>query len=302
MSSQRGDTVNQLKSDYKFCESIIKKHSKSFHYAFSNLNTEDRNAVYAIYAYCRMADDAVDNAETYAERVQNLDSLYQDLNSFQNNNIPDNPVWRALEDVNNKYNISFDMMSKQLDGQKMDINFKQPETLIDLEDYSRYVAGSVGVLLLPIICDSKTDIRENSALDLGVAMQYTNVLRDIGEDITKLDRIYLPKDWMADYKITKADLADSKVTPSFIDLWEKLAHEAEIKYDAFLNEIVHYKPEAQLGLSLAVLIYREILDEVRRNKYDCLSKRQAVSALRKGKIKMDAEKMLESMRVGNFCG
>lgn len=302
MSSQRGDAVNQLKSDYKFCESIIKKHSKSFHYAFSNLNTQDRNAVYAIYAFCRMADDAVDNADTHAKKVQNLDQLYKDLNSFQNNNIPDNPVWRALEDVNNKYNISLDMMSKQLDGQKMDINFKQPEMLRDLEDYSSYVAGSVGVLLLPIICNGNIDIRVNSALDLGVAMQYTNVLRDIGEDITKLDRIYLPKDWMADYKITKADLADSKVTPSFIDLWEKLAHEAEKKYDAFLNEIVHYKPEAQLGLLLAVLIYREILDEVRRNKYDCLAKRQAVSALRKSKIKMDAEKMLESMRVGNFCG
>lgn len=77
---------------------------------------------------------------------------------------------------------------------------------------------------------------------------------------------------------------------------------AEKKYDAFLNEIVHYKPQAQLGLLLAVLIYREILDEVRRNKYDCLNKRQAVSVLRKGQIKINAEKMLESMRVGNFFG
>lgn len=302
MNSQRGDAVNQLKSDYKFCESIIKKHSKSFHYAFSNLNTQDRNAVYAIYAFCRMADDAVDNAETHTEKVQNLDQLSKDLNSFKNNNIPDNPVWRALEDVNNKYNISFDMMFKQLDGQKMDINFKQPETLIDLEDYSGYVAGSVGVLLLPIICNGDIETRVNSALDLGIAMQYTNVLRDIGEDIAKLDRVYLPKDWMADYQITKADLADSNITPSFINLWEKLAHEAEKKYDAFLNEIVHYKPQAQLGLLLAVLIYREILDEVRRNKYDCLNKRQAVSVLRKGQIKINAEKMLESMRVGNFFG
>ncbi|MDO5360935.1 MAG: squalene/phytoene synthase family protein, partial [Jeotgalicoccus sp.] len=124
----------------------------------------------------------------------------------------------------------------------------------------------------------------------------------IGEDIAKLDRVYLPKDWMADYQITKADLADSNITPSFINLWEKLAHEAEKKYDAFLNEIVHYKPQAQLGLLLAVLIYREILDEVRRNKYDCLNKRQAVSVLRKGQIKINAEKMLESMRVGNFFG
>ncbi len=302
MNSQRGDAVNQLKSDYKFCESIIKKHSKSFHYAFSNLNTQDRNAVYAIYAFCRMADDAVDNAETHTEKVQNLDQLSKDLNSFKNKNIPNHPVWRALADVKNKYDISFDMLFKQLDGQKKDIDFKQPETLKDLENYSGYVAGSVGVLLLPIICDGKIDMRVSSALDLGVAMQYTNVLRDIGEDITKLGRIYLPKEWMTDYKITEADLADLTVTPSFIDLWEKLAHEAEKKYDAFLNEIIHYKPEAQLGLLLAVLIYREILDEVRRNKYDCLNKRQAVSVLRKGQIKINAEKMLESMRVGNFFG
>lgn len=139
-----------------------------------------------------VADDAVDNAETHTEKVQNLDQLSKDLNSFKNNNIPDNPVWRALEDVNNKYNISFDMMFKQLDGQKMDINFKQPETLIDLEDYSSYVA-LCRVLLLPIICNGNIETRVNSALDLGIAMQYTNVLRDIGEDIAKLDKFIFRK-------------------------------------------------------------------------------------------------------------
>lgn len=294
--------MDQLKSDYKFCESIIKKHSKSFHYAFSNLSTEDRNAVYAIYAFCRMSDDAVDNAPVESEKIQNLNAIRQELGGFSNNKTPDTPVWRALEDVKIRYNISLDMMYKQLDGQQMDINFSQPETLSDLEEYSTYVAGSVGLLLLPIIAGGNTEIKESSANSLGVAMQYTNVLRDIGEDAKNLNRIYLPKTWMAEYQITAQDLTAGAVTPKFIELWEKLAVEAERKYDEFMSEIMYYKPEAQLGLTLSVLIYREILDEVRRNHHDCLNKRQAVSLARKTKIKMDAEKMLKSMKAGNSFG
>lgn len=294
--------MNQLKSDYKYCESVIKKHSKSFYYAFSNLDSSDRNAVYAIYAFCRLADDAVDNAPTESKKMQNLNKIRHELNCFADNNPPDTPVWRALEDVKKHYNISLDMMYRQLDGQQMDINFTQPETLRDLEEYSTYVAGSVGMLLLPIISSGNTEIRENGANSLGVAMQYTNVLRDIGEDFKNLKRIYLPKGWMTEHQITAQDLTSGTVTPQFIELWEKLAVEAERKYDAFMNEIIYYKPEAQLGLTLSVLIYRELLDEVRRNQHDCLSKRQVVSLARKTKIKMDAEKMLKSMKAGHSFG
>ncbi|CAM4247120.1 phytoene/squalene synthase family protein [Jeotgalicoccus halotolerans] len=301
-NSQRGDKVNQLKLDYKYCESVIKKHSKSFYYAFSNLNTPDRNAVYAIYAFCRMADDAVDNATELNEKINNIDRIRDELDCFAEGSTPDTPLWRALEDVKNNYNISLDLMYKQLDGQQMDINFIQPETIYDLEHYSTHVAGSVGLLLLPIICSRNTEIREHGAQSLGVAMQYTNILRDVGEDFKTLDRIYLPKEWTAEYQITARDLSSGKITPDFINLWEKVALEAEKKYDAFMDEIVHYKPEAQLGLMLSVLIYRELLDEVRRNQYDCLNKRQVVSLVKKTKIKMEAEKMLKSMRVGNSFG
>lgn len=294
--------MSQLKSDYKYCESVIKKHSKSFYYAFSNLNSNDRNAVYAVYAFCRMADDAVDNAPAHHEKINNLKKIRYELDCFSDDNTPDTPVWRALEDVKKHYNINLDAMYKQLDGQQMDINFKQPQTIYDLEHYSTHVAGSVGLLLLPIICGENTEIREKSAMSLGVAMQYTNILRDVGEDVKTLDRIYLPKEWMSEYHITSQDLTASTITPKFINLWEKVASEAEKNYDAFMDEIIYYKPEAQLGLMLSVLIYREILDEIRRNQYDCLNKRQAVSPVRKTKIKMDAEKRLKSMRVGNFFG
>lgn len=294
--------MNQLKSDYKYCENVIKKHSKSFYYAFSNLDSRDRNAVYAVYAFCRMADDAVDNATAHHEKIKNIERIRNELNCFVDNNPPDTPVWRALEDVKKHYNISLSMMYKQLDGQQMDINFTQPETIHDLEHYSTYVAGSVGLLLLPIICSGNTELREKSAMSLGVAMQYTNVLRDVGEDVKNLNRIYLPKEWIEEYRVIAQDLTTGTITPQFVDLWEKLALEAERKYDAFMDEIIYYKPEAQLGLMLSVLIYREILDEVRRNQYDCLSGRQAVSLGRKAKIKMDAEKMLKSMRVGNSFG
>lgn len=291
--------MHTLQSDYEYCEYIIKQHSKSFYFAFSKLNEQDRNAVYAVYAFCRLADDAVDEATTVEEKIANLEYLNEQLSQFENGHTPDDSVWRALRDVHNKYTLDLNMMALQLEGQRMDTSFQQPENILELETYSEKVAGSVGVLLLPIICSNNLTARVNHALSLGVAMQYTNILRDIGEDILELNRIYLPKDMMAEYGVTHTQLKRNVIDENFINLWESLAKLAEEKYDDFLKEIKYYKKEAQFGLLLALKVYREILDEVRRNDYDCLNQKQYVSKARKAMIAAEAMSILKKLRKEN---
>lgn len=282
-----------LKSDYKFCQSVIKKYSKSFYYAFSKLPEDDARAVYAVYTYCRMADDAIDEADSKEEAMRNLDELRVDLDEFCKGNIPDTPMWRALNDVRNRYEMDISMMYAQIVGQESDVHFRQPENFDDLIEYSRKVAGSVGRLLLPILSENTTHERQKNAENLGVAMQITNILRDVGEDIDIHDRIYIPGSVLNRFEYSHEQLKSHELNEAFINLWEHLASEAEALYDGFHDEIIHYKKEARLPLLLSMSVYREILAEVRNNDYDCFNRRNFVSMKRKMEIKNEVSENLK---------
>lgn len=289
------NSVPSLNSDYKFCQSVIKKYSKSFYYAFSTLPEDDARAVYAVYAYCRMADDAIDEADSKEEAMRNLHDLRVQLDEFCKGNIPDTPMWRALNDVRNRYMLDISMMYTQIEGQESDVHFRQPENFEDLIKYSRKVAGSVGKLLLPIISEDRTPERQKNAEKLGVAMQITNILRDVGEDIDVHNRVYIPKMVLNRFEYSYEQLKSKELNEAFINIWEHLAGEAETLYDGFCNEIIYYKKEARLPIMLSMSVYREILAEVRKNDYDCFNRRNFVSMKRKTEIKDEVNKSLKNL-------
>jgi len=147
----------QLRADYKYCENVIKKYSKSFYYAFSQLPDEKAKAVYAVYAFCREADDVVDETQEQTKKQQKLQQLEEELNQFAKGNTPDDPKWRALRDVFQRFEMEVEPFYLQITGQKSDIRFQQPQSIEDLYEYSYHVAGSVGLMLLPILCSKVTD-------------------------------------------------------------------------------------------------------------------------------------------------
>ncbi|CAM4196324.1 phytoene/squalene synthase family protein [Lacicoccus alkaliphilus] len=284
-----------LVGDYKYCQSVIKKYSKSFYYAFSALPEEDARAVYAVYAFCRMADDAIDEADSKEEATDNLLELRVQLDGFCNGEVPETPMWRALNDVRSRYDLDLSMLYAQIEGQASDVHFEQPETFEELIDYSRKVAGSVGRLLLPILSEDTSAERQLHAENLGVAMQITNILRDVGEDVDLHDRVYIPKFVLSQFGYSNEQLRNGELNVDFIDLWEHLAREAEVLYDDFQDEIIHYKEEARIPLLLSMSVYREILTEVRKNGYDCFKRRNFVSMKRKMEIKEQVKRDLKSL-------
>lgn len=287
--------IHSLENDYGYCETIIKEYSKSFYYAFSILDEQDRKAVYSVYAWCRLCDDAVDTNDDIEEAKQALEKIEQDLTSFISGNIPETPIYRALNDVRHHYTIDFDSFYDQINGQQMDVDFSQPKTLYDLELYSDRVAGSVGRILLPILANVQDERLVRCASSLGIAMQYTNILRDIGEDMHGLSRVYIPDELLETYKYDVEDLKSNVIDERFKALWEHLAADAEDRYAQFKHEITRFKPSARVPLVLSILVYREILNEVRRAKYDCLTKRNAVSSIRKLKLKHEAERFVKNL-------
>jgi phytoene synthase len=269
---------NKLEMDYRYCEDIIKQNSRSFYYAFLQLPKEKANAVFALYAFCRLADDAVDRGGNRDERLEVLNALEYELMLFDEGREVDHPIWRALRDVFSRYDMSIEPFYEQLKGQRMDISFAAPRTMGELETYSYYVAGTVGLMLLPIVASqSKRNLRQ-AAIQLGTAMQITNILRDVGEDAAR-NRIYLPSSLMDAEAYGESDIRHAAINDSFIRIWEKLAHRAEELYDGFKSNIYDFDIDSRFQVLLSAQIYQGILNAVRNKGYDCFSTRNAVSKL-----------------------
>ena len=144
--------------------------------------------------------------QTEAEKLQALENLKMELDLFNRGAEPNVPLWRALRTVFDRVFHDIEPFYDQFTGQMMDIHFSTPKTMQDLEKYSYYVAGSVGRMLLPIIASNSHRDLSIAAVDLGIAMQLTNILRDVGEDYYEKQRIYLPQEEMLKYQYSRSDL------------------------------------------------------------------------------------------------
>ena len=272
----------QMKQDYAYCEGIIKAASKSFYTAFSQLPKEKAQAVYAIYAFCRQADDTVDTNELIEIKQRNLFKLEEELIAFSDGHTPEHPMWRALRDVFDRYQMDIQPFYDQLEGQKRDLVFKGISDLDVLRDYSYYVAGSVGLMLLPILAAKQgvTDTLRESAVALGIGMQFTNILRDVGEDYLENHRVYLPEDLLQKYQVDLPSIMIEGPNEAFISIWEELAQYSQGYYQKFWHNIEQFDKDCRVPVLAAARLYHAILDSVRLNHYDCLSKRNFVPNLR----------------------
>lgn len=285
----------ELKKDYAYCEKVIKASSKSFYTAFSKLPKDKAKAVYAIYAFCRQADDTVDANEPLALKKENLAILEAELKEFEKDKTPNHPMWRALRDVFNRYAMTTSPFYDQLEGQKRDLDFQEITDLAALKDYSYYVAGSVGLMLLPILATKSgiTESLKESAVSLGVAMQITNILRDVGEDYRENKRVYLPTELLDRHQVDLAQNVEKGPDNNFIALWEELAEESSRGYVEFEDSISHYDSDCRFPVLVSSKLYSGIMDSVRKNNYDCLSKRNYVPEARMMELILETRKILK---------
>lgn len=286
---------SQLKQDYAYCEDIIKKSSKSFYTAFSKLPQEKAQAVYAIYAFCRRADDTVDAQAPTEGKIAQLAALEAELEAFCAGVTPDSPMWRALRDVFTRFPMNCTPFFEQLEGQKRDLNFRPIHTFAELEEYSYYVAGSVGLMLLPILASRQEpgpQLRE-SAASLGIGMQITNILRDVGEDHRHNNRVYLPQEALERHGVDLAAVYLNGPDAAFINLWEEVAQEAERRYEQFWQCIHLYDEACRFPVLTAAKLYCAIMDSVRRNGYDCLTVRNYVPEKKMVQLMVEVKSLLK---------
>ena len=265
-----------LRQAYKQAEKITAQHSKSFYFASGLLPEEKRSAVRALYAFCRTVDDIVDEASD-AEQTSQLDYWrgMVDSASFAENDL----VAAAWADTLTRYHIPRHYALQLIDGVARDLFQIRYQTFEELATYCYGVASTVGLMSMYIVGFEDSDAVPY-AIKLGVALQMTNILRDVGEDYRN-GRLYLPREELSFYGIQESDIARANITDNWRQFMKFQIDRTRQLYAESWAGVKMLEREGQLAIGAASVFYQGILDEIEKCDYDVFTRRASLNTLAK---------------------
>jgi len=278
---------DQLKAAYAECRSITRYHAKTFYMATRFLPNHKQRGIFAIYSLCRYIDDLVDEAEDLVEQEKlsrqdirrRLDSWKQKLQDTYDGRDHDNAILIAFSDVLKRHHIPIEMPFELMEGVCMDLFKNRYETFDELYDYSFKVASIVGLMTSQVFGYESREAL-GYAVDLGIAMQLTNILRDVGEDLRR-DRIYLPKEDLDRFGVTEQDLFDYSLNKQVTDLLRFEINRTRRYYNRSDKGIQLLSADSRLPVYLARQNYSRILDKIEANDYNVFDHRAYLNATEK---------------------
>lgn len=262
-------------SDWDICRKIARTHGRTFYFACHLLPPKTRRAIHAVYAWCRTADDLVDTAtpETRKSVLDQLDAWETSIHT------PFDPASRTFAWVVSEYGVPVEPARNLVNGVRMDLDTPRFSTWNDLHWYSYCVAGTVGLMIAPILgCHRNAAL--SSAVDLGVAMQLTNILRDVAEDAA-MGRVYLPDEDLDRFNVSRQSLLNLRPDGDFRGLMQFEIKRARRLYQQANQGIPALSRTGQLTTLAGGHLYREILRQIEDQDYDVFRKRATVPTQRK---------------------
>ena len=262
----------------EYCQQKAAQSGSSFYYSFLFLPAERRRAITAFYAFCREVDDVADEvSDAGVARTKLAWWRTEVANLFAGH--PQHPVTRALAPFVAPYGLDAARMNEIIDGMEMDLTHHRYADFEALRLYCHRAAGVVGQLAASIF-----GYRNPSTLEyaeaLGTAFQLTNIIRDVGEDARR-GRVYLPADELARFGLDAQDILARRADERFAKLMEFQAERAASYYALAQSKLApEDRRDQRAGLIMAG-IYRALLDEIRRDGYQVLDRRIALTPLRK---------------------
>ena len=244
----------------EYCKQKAAQSGSSFTVSFIFLPKTQREAMTALYAFCREVDDVVDECTDYSVAQTQLNWWKSEVANLYLNT-PQHPVTRALQPVVAQFNLAQEHFLEIIDGMEMDLKFNRYEDFKQLQLYCYRVASVVGLLSAQIF-GFKNRKTLKYAHDLGMAFQLTNIIRDVGEDARR-GRIYLPLDELKKAKVTEDDILQSRETPAVKELMEYQIERAESYYDKALRELPAEDAKQQRAGLMMAAIYRTLLREIK---------------------------------------
>jgi 15-cis-phytoene synthase len=267
----------------QYCQQRAAASGSSFYYSFMFLPPEQRRAITALYAFCREVDDVVD--EVSEDRVARLKldwwrtQIGWAFGAGSDAAQSPHPVSRALQPLLARFALPREPFDEIIDGMQMDLDFNRYDTFDDLRLYCHRVAGAVGLLSARIFGFSNPRTLEY-ADTLGIALQLTNIVRDVAEDAQR-NRIYLPLAELAQFGVSEQDLIERRETAASRALFEFQIDRAENHYEQAMALLPPEDRRAQRTGLIMAAIYRTLLAEIRAGGARVLSERTSLTPLRK---------------------
>jgi 15-cis-phytoene synthase len=277
-----------LEEAYSYCEGITRENSKTFFLASSLLPEEKRRAVRALYAFCRVSDDLVDHSvgnnagdftkatiESWRQMIVFGRAGSEGIHAYGPT------VSLAWADARHNYHIPLGYVEQLLDGLALDLNHARYETFSQLAEYCYGAACTVGLMSMHITGYTHREAIPY-AIRLGVALQLTNILRDVGED-WRAGRLYLPLEELADFGLDEADINDSVIDNRWRAFMRFQISRTRKLYQEALPGVAYLNRDGRFAIAAAGELYRAILDQIEANDYDVFHRRASTGAW--GKIR-----------------
>ena len=259
---------------YEHCRRIAKEHARNFYYAFRTLPSRKRKAIYAAYAFCRACDDVADDDLPVEEKRRLLAQTRERLAAAWTGE-PEDRVLIALKDAVSSFGIPTVYFDEIIEGVEMDLTVSRFRDFCELRTYCYRVASVVGLVCIEVF-GFRDESAKEFAVDLGLAMQLTNIMRDVKEDAER-GRIYLPQDEMEDWGYTEAELMNGVVNAQFRGLMGHQAERARRYFDSGRRLVPLLDRESRACAGVLHTVYSALLDRIEGADYDVFERRIGVS-------------------------
>jgi phytoene synthase len=270
---------------YEQCRTITAEYAKTFYLGTKLLPKHKQKAIWAIYAWCRRTDELVDGLKARLTTLETLDLWEKQLEMvFAGEAVEDADV--ALVDTVKRFPLEIQPFRDMIAGQRMDLEYNRYETFEELKLYCYRVAGTVGLMSTAVLgvdyhaynapwhnladCDP-----EEEEIALGIAMQLTNILRDVGEDVQR-GRIYLPLEDLELFNYKETDLLNGVIDDRWRAFMRFQIQRARNYYTQAERGIRYLSRDSRLPVWTSLMLYRGILDAIERNSYDVFNQRAFV--------------------------
>lgn len=264
-----------------YTEQHTKDSKTNFYYSFLFLPKAKRDAIFTVYSFCRETDDIVDEEVPLEQARQNLDDWRREVDQCFAGN-PKHPIMQALYHTIQEFPMPADYFHQLIDGCEMDLTKTRYQTFDELENYCYHVASVVGLICIEIFGYRSTNTKEY-AINLGKALQMTNILRDVGEDAER-GRIYLPLEDLERFGYSEADMLKQSKTDAFTSLIRFEAQRAEQYYQNARDLFEPKDHDLLFPAEIMRVIYYSLLQRIHAVNYNVFDQRVRISNFEKMRI------------------
>ena len=282
--------MRELDLAYRHCRLITKRAATNFYYAFITLPPRKRKAIYAAYAFCRLCDDAADGGSDIDQKLRLLSDLREQL-SMAYSRQPDGPVFTALSDAADVFQIPEEDFQQVVAGVETDLTKTRYRDFEELRTYCYQVASVVGLICIQIFGYSHVKAKEY-AVDLGLAMQLTNILRDVKEDADR-DRVYIPLDDIEAFGYSEEELKAGVNNESFRKLMDFQAQRARRYFDSGFNLLPLLPARTRACPAVLGQIYSHLLGRIEARDFNVFHGR--VNLSKREKYLVTAQTWIKSL-------